>query len=198
MKVAATRQGKTNRKAQIVAAAEELMRERGISGVTTRAVAEAVPCSEGAIYVHFEDRLDLLLAVLDASLPEMLVPLHALREKVGKDTPEQNLVVALKGLLRFHQRVAPMLCSLVTEPRLLDRFRISLAGGDKGPHRGVQTLANYLLEEQRLGRISPDVDAKTAAGALMASSFFDSFTQVLLGSASKLDAKKLVRLSLRG
>src|SRR5436305_854364 len=40
---------KPTRKAQTVAAAEALLRERGLTGVTTRAVAEAVPCSEGAI-----------------------------------------------------------------------------------------------------------------------------------------------------
>jgi AcrR family transcriptional regulator len=197
MKVAVPKQAKTNRKDLIVATAENLLRERGFSGVTTRAIAEAVPCSEGAIYVHFEDRLALLLAVLESSRPEMLVPLHALQEKVGTRTPERNLIVAVKGLLRFHQRVAPMLCSLITEPKLLDRFRASLADGDKGPHRGTRTLANYLLEEQRLGRIGPDVDAKTAAGVLMSSSFFDSFTQALLGSPSRLDATKLVRLVLR-
>src|SRR5579871_6104500 len=89
---------KVNRKEKMVAAAEALLRERGIGGVTTRAIAESVPCSEGAIYVHFRDRLELLLAVLHQALPEMLVPLHALEAKVGKGTPGHNLAVALAGL----------------------------------------------------------------------------------------------------
>ncbi|MEA2539960.1 MAG: hypothetical protein QOH35_1326, partial [Acidobacteriaceae bacterium] len=106
MNAETAKKGRPNRKALIIGAAETLLRDRGFSGVTTRAVAEAVPCSEGAIYVHFEDRLELLLEVLHASLPEMLVPLHALRGKIGKGTPEQNLVTTLEGLLRFHGRVA--------------------------------------------------------------------------------------------
>src|SRR6478752_3128585 len=96
------RGGRPSRRGEIVAAAAGLLRDRGLQGVTTRAIAEAVPCSEGAIYVHFKDRLELLLAVLQRSLPEMLIPLHALANKAGTRTPRQNLADALSGLTRFH------------------------------------------------------------------------------------------------
>jgi AcrR family transcriptional regulator len=189
--------GKANRKEQILAAAEALLRHRGIGGATTRAIAEAVPCSEGAIYVHFKDRLELLLAVLQRSLPEMLIPLHALANKAGTRTPRQNLADALSGLTRFHNRVGPMLCSLISEPELLQRFRESLGPLDKGPHRGIATLAHYIEQEQKLGRIVTDIDAKTAAVVLMASSFFHFFTRELLGSPGRLDASRLVDFVLR-
>jgi len=188
---------KRNRRPQIVAATEALLRERGLGGVTTRAIAEAVPCSEGAIYVHFKDRLELLLAVLQESLPEMLVPLHALQEKVGRATPRQNLVVALTGLMKFHDRVTPMLCSLMAEPELLQRFRNSLDTSHQGPHRGIATLAHYIEEEQQRGRIDAQVDAKTAAFVLMASSFFHIFTSHLLGSTPRPEMKRLVDFAIR-
>jgi AcrR family transcriptional regulator len=156
-----------------------------------------VPCSEGAIYVHFEDRLELLLAVLRGALPEMVAPLHALELKAGAGTPGQNLALALKGLLRFHDRVGPMLCSLITEPELLKRFRQSLESTGKGPQRGIASLARYIELEQKLGRINKQVDAKTAASVLMASSFFQAFTHHLLGSSMRLNTKRLVALALR-
>jgi hypothetical protein len=56
----------------------------------------------------------------------MLVPLHALEGKVGTGTPRQNLGVALAGLMKFHDRVNPMLCSVMTEPELPQRFKQSL------------------------------------------------------------------------
>ena len=186
-----------SRKDKMIAVTEVLLRERGLGGVTTRAIAEAVPCSEGAIYVHFSDRLALLLAVLEQSLPAMLLPLHALKKKVGKGEPGQNLTIALTGLLRFHDRVAPMLCSLMAEPELLKRFRQSLESADKGPHRGVATLTHYIEQEQRLGRIKAQVDAKTAASVLMANSFFHAFTAHLLGPTSKLQAKRLVEFTIQ-
>jgi len=188
---------KRNRKPQIVAATEALLRERGLGGVTTRAIAEAVPCSEGAIYVHFKDRLELLLAVLQESLPEMLVPLRALEEKVGKGTPRQNLRVALAGLMKFHDRVAPMLCSLISEPELLQRFRKSLDNSHQGPHRGIATLARYIEQEQQRGRIQAQIDAKTAAFVLMAGSFFQIFTSHLLGSPQSPEMKRLVDFVVR-
>jgi AcrR family transcriptional regulator len=178
-------------------AAETLLRERGLNGMTTRAIAEAVPCSEGAIYVHFKDRISLILEVLRESLPEMLVPLGLLHRKVGTDSPEQNLIAALGGLARFHYRVTPMLCSLMSEPELLERFRRSLESSGKGPHRGIATLAKYIQQEQRLGRIDKGVNARVAATVLMGSSFFHQFTAGLFGSTSRLGSKRLVQFALR-
>ncbi len=188
--------GRPNRKSQIVAATETLLRERGVGGVTTRAIAEAVPCSEGAIYVHFKDRVELLLAVLEESLPEMLVPLRALEMEVGSGTPLSNLVTAVRGLIRFHQRVAPMLCSVLAEAELLERFQRSLQDAGKGPHRGVATLAKYMKQEQKLGRIATSVDVSTAAQMLMASSFFHVFTTRLMGGKERLDVKRLVSMAI--
>jgi AcrR family transcriptional regulator len=191
------RKRKVSRKTQMVAAAGVLLRDRGLGGVTTRAIAEAVPCSEGAIYVHFKDRLELLLAVLEECLPEMLVPLHALEAKAGKETPRKNLEVALAGLMRFHDRVIPMLCSSIMEPELLDRFRESLRASGKGPHRGIATLERYLEQERKMKRIPMRVDTKTAASILMASSFFHMFTSKLLGSERKLEIKRLIDFVLQ-
>ena len=172
---------RVNRKDQILAAAEQILEERGLAAVTTRAIAQAVPCSEGAIYVHFANRLELILAVLEAALPAMLVPLHALDSKPGSATPKQNLLAAMRGLEAFHNRVAPMLCSLFAEADLLAGFRAALTSRNKGPQGGVAHIARYIEAEQKLGRIPAGVDAETAAATLMAMSFFNAFTRALIG-----------------
>lgn len=192
------RKPKINRKAAIVAAAEHLLRERGLSGVTTRAIAEAVPCSEGAIYVHFSSRLEVLMAVLEQALPEMLEPLAALEEKAGKSTPAQNLLVAVQGLQRFHDRVAPMLSSLFAEPELLKRFRDGMEGRMKGPRGGIGRMARYLAEEQKLGRVPEHVAAETVASTLMAASFFRAFSLSLTGQTLPgLSPRSLIEALLR-
>lgn len=66
---------KVNRRKRILQAAEKLMLSRGLSGITTRQISEEAGCSEGALYVHFKGRLELLLAMLEESLSEMLGPL---------------------------------------------------------------------------------------------------------------------------
>jgi len=190
-KAGATR--KNNRKAQIVAAAERLLNEKGLAAVTTRAIAEAVPCSEGAIYVHFPNRLQLILTVFEQRLSEMLIPLRVLEEQAGSGTPVENLLRAVKAIQTFHARVVPMLCSMFADEDLLAGFRDTLAVRQKGPQGAVGRLARYVRAEQALGRISETIDAEFAAAMLMAGSFFGAFHRALLGgSLPALGAARLV------
>jgi AcrR family transcriptional regulator len=167
--------GRPSRKPEIIAAAEHLIRTRGLSSTTTRAIAEQARCSEAAIYVHFESRLKLLLAVLEESLPDMLISLQALDHVVGKSTPAQNIDKALRAIFAFHQRVVPMLCGLFAEPELLTAYRESLTSRKKGPQGAIARLKRYIAAEQKLGRIQTSIDAEIAATTLMANSFLKAF-----------------------
>jgi AcrR family transcriptional regulator len=190
------RTGKINRRSEILRAAEKLMHARGLSGVTTRQISKEVGCSEGALYVHFEGRLELLLAMLEESLPGMLGPLKTLRESVGRSTPQANLVAALLGIFKFHRRVVPGTAGLFAEPELLVAYRKSLARQRKGPHLSIAVLAEYIAAEQELGRIDSGVDAKLAANLLMSSSFFSAFMEKFSGKTVRPSwdqfAKRLV------
>lgn len=175
------REPKRNRKIEIIGAAEKLLRERGLSGVTTRAIAEEVPCSEGAIYVHFASRVELLFAVLEQNLPAMLTPLQVLEENVGKQTVEHNLLFAVEGLQHFHNRTASMLSSLFSEPVLLTKFRTELMTKAKGPRGAIAHITRYIRAEQELGRVDAFIDPEIVGSVLMSSCFFYSFTYLLTG-----------------
>jgi AcrR family transcriptional regulator len=177
------RTGRLNRRSDILWAAEKLMRSRGLSGVTTRQISQEVGCSEGALYVHFKGRLDLLLAMLEGSLPEMLRPLQALKESVGRGSAQQNLVQALSGVFRFHQGVVPRTAGLFAEPELLAAYRNSLKRQGKGPHLSIKALEEYIRSEQQLGRIASHVDPKFAASLMMSSSFFRAFVDHFFGKS---------------
>ena len=157
------------------------MRSRGLSGVTTRQISQEVGCSEGALYVHFEGRLELLLAMLEESLPRMLQPLQALQQSLGRGSAQDNLVQALNGIFKFHQRVVPATAGLFAEPELLAAYRNSLKGQGKGPHLSMRVLAEYMRAEQRLGRIASHIDAHLAASLIMSSSFFRAFAEQFFG-----------------
>ena len=174
--------GRPSRRPEIIAATEALIRTRGLASTTTRAIAEQAGCSEAALYVHFENRLTLLLAVLEESLPDMLLPLKSLEQAIGSRTPEQNLAHALRAIFAFHERVVPMLCGLFAEPPLLTAYRESLTTRNKGPHGAIARLQRYISAEQSLGRIDKIVDAETAATMLMASSFFKAFVSKFFGA----------------
>lgn len=177
----AAKRGRQSRRPQIIAAAEKLIRTRGLANATTKAIAAEAGCSEGALYVHFESRLHLLLAVLEESLPDMLIPLEEMEQAVGKATPRENLERALTAIFAFHQRVTPMVCALFAEPELLGEYRRSLTSRNKGPQGAIARLRRYLAAEQKLRRIRKDLDPEIAATSLMANSFFRSFVEQFLG-----------------
>lgn len=162
------------------------MHSHGLSGVTTRQISKEVGCSEGALYVHFKGRLELFLAMLEESLPNMLVPLQELRDSVGRGSPNRNLAIALQGIFNFHRRVLPVTCGLFAEPELLDAYRQSLARQGKGPHLSMAALADYIVAEQRLRRLASGVDPELAAYLLMSSSFFRAFMELFSGKPSQL------------
>jgi AcrR family transcriptional regulator len=176
------RSGKINRRGDILAAAEKLMQTRGLTGVTTRRISKEVGCSEGALYVHFKGRVELLLAMLEESLPDMLGPLKSLQGSVGQGSPQENLEMAIDGIYKFQKRVAPLFGGLFAEPDLLEAYRKSLVSHGKGPHLSMAALERYILAEQKIGRIGAGLDAGLAAYLLMSSSFFRAFLEHFFGA----------------
>jgi AcrR family transcriptional regulator len=191
--------GRPSRRPEIIAATEALIRTRGLASTTTRAIAEQAGCSEAALYVHFDNRLTLLLAVLEESLPDMLLPLQALEQSIGTRTPQQNIASTLRAVFAFHERVVPMLCGLFAEPQLLTAYRESLTTRNKGPHGAIARLQKYISAEQSLRRIDKKIDAEIAATMLMASSFFKAFVSKFFGAPPPSTAvfKKLVDAAIQ-
>lgn len=186
--------GRPSRRPQILAAAEKLLRTRGLASTTTKQIAAEVGCSEAALYVHFSSRAQLLLAVLQERLPEMVTPLSELGQAVGRLTPKQNLLKALRAIFAFHGRVTPMVSALFADPELLLEYRRSLLEQNKGPRGGIEQLRKYIVAEQKLGRIDAGIHPQGAAEALMAGPFFRSFLQHFLGQEEPFEpfARRLV------
>ena len=183
----------------MVAAAEEIALSKGLSHVTTRAIARKAGCSEAALYVHFPGREELLLAVLEESLPHMLGPLAELDQQVGHATPARNLAKALTAIFGFQQRIVPLMASLFSEPELLANYREKMMATRKGPRGGVERLERYLRAEVAEGRVDRAVDCSMAAKALMAGCFFHAFTTLFFGSDEPFRpfANRLIASELR-
>jgi AcrR family transcriptional regulator len=167
----------SNRRSEILRAAEKIMSEKGLNGVTTRQISREVGCSEGALYVHFKGRLELLLAMLEESLPDARLSFRMLEVSVGEGSPHANLVTAITGLRRFYQKVVPLFAGLFAEPKLLAAYRKSLIASNKGPHLAIGALEKYIEAEQKLGRIDKGTDANLVASILLSSCFLRAFVE---------------------
>lgn len=60
-----------NARQQILLVAKQLFARQGYRGLSMREIAEAVGVSKAALYYHFKDKEQLLLAILDAYLDEL-------------------------------------------------------------------------------------------------------------------------------
>jgi len=154
---------------QILTAAEECIRVHGMARVTTKDVARHAGCSEGSIYNHFADKLDLLRAVIDERLPDVLGVVGALSDGAGTGSVRDHVAVVLEVAEDFYRRLLPLAGSLCSDPELLARCQGDLAEEGGGPHEALAAIGAYVRAEQALGRVAEGIDPDAVALAIMGS-----------------------------
>ncbi|GGT31621.1 TetR/AcrR family transcriptional regulator [Nonomuraea spiralis] len=152
---------------RIVDAAEQAIREFGISGATTKRIARAAGCSEALLYKHFDGKEALFLAVLLERMPALAPALARLRLAAGQGDLAADLTRFVLAALEFYTRAATIASGMLADPSLLARFRHMLATTNTGPHMPILSLAEILAAERRAGRTDPGLDPGAAASLLM-------------------------------
>jgi AcrR family transcriptional regulator len=140
----------------IIAAALQVIRERGIARLTTREVAALAGVSEASVFYHYKDRAGLLQAVF----AEGVAPLKALAEsavQAGSD-PREVLTVYGRTLEEFLDQVLPVIAAAQSDIELRDVLAAYMAENDMGPHRGVAAIGAFFAGEQAAGRARADLD----------------------------------------
>lgn len=153
----------------LLTAADRLLRERGAQAVTTREIARAAGCSDGALYVHFRAKADLLAAVCERWLPDLVSAVGSLTERVGTATVADNLAEIARVALRTYREMVPSMFAIAGDQELLGHHRAAVRAAGRGPRNGIRAIASYLAAEQRLGRVRGDADITMAATVLLGS-----------------------------
>ena len=145
----------------ILAAALELLRERGIARVTAREVAALAGVSEASVFYHYKDRAGLLRAAFEQGLQ----PLKELAESVARAGPDlhQVLVRYAITLEQFLDQALPVMAAAQSDVALRDAMAEYMTEQDLGPHRGVAALGDFLAAEQAAGRVRAEVDPHATA-----------------------------------
>ena len=168
-------------RARILEAAAQLLRDKGISGTTTREIARAAGLSDAAIYSHFKSRGELLHALIPVSLVDYKGSAEAFLKRVGQGTVKGNLKFFMKLARDFFQEASPKIALILAEPELFNN-----PNGPPIPNRNNKAeifLADYIRAEQRMGRINEGADAVAIGTVLVATAFYEGFTAGLLGTA---------------
>jgi AcrR family transcriptional regulator len=137
----------------LIDAAERLLTERQFSTITTRDIARAAQVSDGVLYNYFSDKSELLIAALVRRYAAALAAFEVGLPTPGVGVVEENLTYYARAALELVSSTLPMAAGLVSEPTLLHRFLEAIHTEPYGPHRIREPMAEYLLGEQRLGRL---------------------------------------------
>ncbi|MFE7799770.1 TetR/AcrR family transcriptional regulator [Nocardia sp. NPDC057440] len=156
---------------QILDAAAEIMRNRGVAFATTKEIAKAAGYSEAALYKHFSDKEDLILNVLRHRMPGSIDA----GPRPGAATVEDNLAAMARGALSFYQQSLPLLGGLLAQPKRMAAHRDSMNRHGAGPGRAIAGMAGYLRAEQELGRVDSAADVDTVAALLDGACFHQAF-----------------------
>lgn len=156
---------------QILDAAAEIMRNRGVVQATTKEIAKAAGYSEAALYKHFSDKEDIILNVLRYRMPGTIV----VRPEPGAATVEANLTALSRAALTFYQKSLPLLGGLLAQPQRMANHRDAMRRHGAGPGHAIAGIAEYLRAEQGLGRVDSTADAETVAALLDGGCFHQAF-----------------------
>jgi AcrR family transcriptional regulator len=166
---------------RILAAARQVIVQRGLVGATTKEIARAAGVSEGTLYNHFRNKEDLFLSTL-RQLPSGFIRLVIdLPARAGSGSVRSILTEVAQAALEFYDESVPMGGSIFADPELLQRHRELLQELGAGPQRANELLAAYLRAEQGLGRVRADADFDTAAYFLLGAIFQRAYWRQFLG-----------------
>jgi AcrR family transcriptional regulator len=190
-------------RASILAAAQELIRDRGLKGATTRAIAERARCAEGSIYRYFPDKHALIHEIVRASFPEFLAMVETMPDRAGTGTVRKNLEQLAVGALGFYRVILPIVFGAMADRELLEEQRRHFAERKVGPMKFIASIAAYLASERRLGRISERAAPEHAARLLLGACFSQASIEALLGEEGRTTsddqfARDLVRTLMEG
>jgi len=172
----------------LIATAARLIAERGTAGLAVRDIAREAQVADGVLYNYFEDKEDLLTHALLAHVGSVMNA-GTRMPAPGTGTVADNLRQFIDAGFGVLSRVAPAFAGLLSQPKVLSRFH-AIVGGDaaftgdaeRGTGREAQRgagqesetprglpalLTDYLLAEQRLGRIDADADIGAAVALII-------------------------------
>jgi AcrR family transcriptional regulator len=152
----------TNSKPRILDAALELMKKRGGADVSMAEIAKAARVSRQAVYLHFADRADLMLALV-----QHVDEKRGLAQDLRKIVDAPTGLAAMSEMAALQARANPGIWAIA---RALDAVRRTDAAAERGwqdrlKHRweGCRQIVERLRKD---GALKPGLSAEAATDLL--------------------------------
>ncbi len=153
------------RRQDIIDAAMEIIRHHGTQKLTTRALAQAVGIAQPTLFLHFGNKTQVLIALVDTIQGRLQEGLRGL-------DPGLDPLTRLRTVIRFHLGFIQRQPGI---PRLL--FSEELQTGDPEFRARMEALVGFFLQfltgllraAREAGQIRADIDPESHACLLLAS-----------------------------
>jgi AcrR family transcriptional regulator len=165
---------------RIVAAAVQVMGERGVTNATTKEIAREAGVSEGSLYNHFENKAALFGAAFGLVTSGIRSALQDLFASAGQATVEDNLARFASTAIRFYGELLPMTGSVLADRDVLGWLQRTGRAGGLG--QGHAALVRYLQTEQEAGRLGPGAQPPYLAAAVLGACQHRAFAALVSGS----------------
>lgn len=187
----------------IVAAAQRVIRQRGLTRCTTREIAQVAGCSEGSIYNHFASKDALIAEAIGELFSGFPAQAQSLPERAGDADVETNLTELARAAIAFFHHLAPLLGAMITDPDSMRARAHAVDAQGHGPRWTIHAVAGYLRREQELGRVRADAAVEGAAQCLVGGCLQQALLAYLFGRElvvldDEAAATKIVGALVRG
>ena len=152
-------------RSQLLAAAERVLLRDGPAGLTSRTVTDEAGVAKGVLHRHFADFEDFLAALVGERVVAVDAMAVDLVDRAGSGTVIRNLSTVLVRL--FDPLGLALVRLVLSRDTLRARLQAKSRQGIPMLVEAVTALTDYLLAEQRAGRILADAAPAALAQALV-------------------------------
>ncbi|MCK6547928.1 TetR family transcriptional regulator [Myxococcota bacterium] len=158
----ARRVSREDKRRRIVDAAVEVFAEKGFFGARVAEIAEAAGVADGTIYLYFKSKDDILIAIFEEKMAEILVRFHALLDE--HDEPEAKMRRYVTEHLRLVAEQPELMQVLTVELRQSARFMKEYSPQAFGKYLAL--VGGILEEGQKKGLFRRNLDPAVFRRAL--------------------------------
>ena len=170
-----TRLKRGERKEQIISVALDSIAENGVRGTSLSKIAAGIGLTTPALYAHFPNRRELLLAALDTLFEERTLP--------HRYPAENTALEHLRGIAQRHR----LLMSPENDSSMLALFEFIAAPPEEGLRETlgqkhlilVNELAGIVREGQAEGSIRDDADPLQTAWMIVSRAWTEDITHLM-------------------
>src|ERR1700744_6377814 len=158
----------------VLAAAARVVARDGLAAASTRVIAEEAGVAGATLYNYFDGHAQLVARAIVQHAAGLTGPVAALPSRAGRYTVTANLRYFVRQAAQVLGELVPAFAAAFSDPALLAAVQRELpaAGLPDGPG---QSLEEYLLREQALGRVRAGADCRAAAAIVTSLCHDDAF-----------------------